>query len=60
MLDLGMEWFRYANKYLENLVQISTSNYGTVTVHKDDKDDSFEKDKSFEKEFDYIIQSLGL
>ena len=54
MLDLGMEWFRYANKYLENLVQISTSNYGTVTVQKDDKDDSFEK------EFDYIIQSLGL
>lgn len=54
MLDLGMEWFRYANKYLENLVQISTSNYGTVTVHRDDKDDSFEK------EFDYIIQSLGL
>ena len=54
MLDLGMEWFRYANKYLENLVQISTSNYGTVTVQKDDKDNSFEK------EFDYIIQSLGL
>jgi len=54
MLDLGMEWFRYANKYLENLVQISTSNYGTTTVQKDDKDDSFEK------EFDYIIQSLGL
>ena len=22
MLDLGMEWFRYANKYLENLVQM--------------------------------------
>ena len=54
MLDLGMEWFRYANKYLENLVQISTSNYGTVTVHKQ------QEDRSFEKEFDYIIQSLGL
>ncbi len=52
--DLGLEWFRHSNKYLENLVQISTSNYGTVTVHRDDKDDSFSK------EFDYIIKSLGL
>ena len=54
MLDLGLEWFRYANKYLENLYQISNSNYGTVTVHKK------QEDRSFEKEFDYIIQSLGL
>ena len=54
MLDLGLEWFRYANKYLENLYQISTSNYGTVTVQKQ------QEDRSFEKEFDYIIQSLGL
>ncbi len=54
MLDLGLEWFRQSNKYLENLVQISTSNYGTVTVHRDDEDNSFEK------EFDYIIKSLGL
>ena len=54
MLDLGLEWFRYANKYLENLYQISTSDYGTVTVHKQ------QEDRSFEKEFDYIIQSLGL
>lgn len=54
MLDLGLEWFRYANKYLENLYQISTSDYGTVTVHKQ------QEDMSFEKEFDYIIQSLGL
>ena len=53
-LDLGLEWFRQSNKYLENLVQITTSNYGNVTVHKE------EEDKSFEKEFDYIIQSLGL
>ena len=53
-LDLGLEWFRQSNKYLENLVQICTSNYGTITVQKE------EEDKSFEKEFDYIIQSLGL
>lgn len=54
MLDLGLEWFRQSNKYLENLIQISTSNYGNVTVHKD------EEDQTFEKEFDYIIKSLGL
>lgn len=54
MLDLGLEWFRYANKYLENLYQVSTTMYGTVTVHKQ------QEDMSFEKEFDYIIQSLGL
>jgi hypothetical protein len=54
MLDLGLEWFRYANRYLENLYQISTSMYGNVTVHKQ------QEDRSFEKEFDYIIQSLGL
>jgi len=53
-LDLGLEWFRQSNKYLENLVQICTANYGNVTVQKE------EEDKSFEKEFDYIIQSLGL
>ena len=53
-IDSGLEWFRQSNKYLENLVQISTSNYGTITVQKE------EEDKSFEKEFDYIIQSLGL
>ena len=54
MLDLGLEWFRYANRYLENLYQISNSMYGNVTVHKQ------QEDRSFEKEFDYIIQSLGL
>jgi hypothetical protein len=53
-IDSGLEWFRQSNKYLENLIQISTSNYGTITVQKE------EEDKSFEKEFDYIIQSLGL
>ncbi len=52
--DLGLEWFRQSNKYLENLIQISTSNYGNVTVHKE------EEDQTFEKEFDYIIQSIGL
>jgi len=53
-IDSGLEWFRQSNKYLENLVQICTSNYGNITVQKE------EEDKSFEKEFDYIIQSLGL
>jgi hypothetical protein len=53
-LQIGLEWFRQSNKYLENLIQISTSNYGTITVHKE------EEDKSFEKEFDYIIHNMGL
>jgi hypothetical protein len=53
-IPLGMTWFRQANKYLENLVQIHTSDYGTVTVQKE------EEDKSFELEFDYIIKNLGL
>jgi len=52
--QIGLEWFRQSNKYLENLIQISTSDYGNVTVHKE------EKDKSFEKEFDYIIRNMGL
>ena len=52
--QIGLEWFRQSNKYLENLIQISTSNYGTITVHKE------EEDKSFEKEFDYIIHNMGL
>ena len=52
--DLGLEWFRQSNKYLENLIQISTSNYGNITVHKE------EEDQTFEKEFDYSIKSLGL
>ena len=52
--DLGLEWFRQSNKYLENLIQISTSNYGNITVHKE------EEDQTFEKEFDYIIQSIVL
>lgn len=53
-LQIGLEWFRQSNKYLENLIQISTSDYGNVTVNKE------EKDKSFEKEFDYIIRNMGL
>jgi|TARA_R110000737_G_C14465465_1_gene465786 hypothetical protein len=52
--QIGLEWFRQSNKYLENLIQISTSDYGNVTVNKE------EKDKSFEKEFDYIIRNMGL
>lgn len=53
-LQIGLEWFRQSNKYLENLIQISTSKYGNVTIHKE------EEDKSFEKEFDYIIHNMGL
>jgi len=52
--DLGLEWFRQSNKYLENLIQISTSDYGNVTVHKE------EEDREFEDEFDYIIKNMGL
>ena len=52
--DLGLEWFRQSNKYLENLIQISTSNYGNITVHKE------EEDREFEDEFDYIITNMGL
>ena len=52
--QIGLEWFRQSNKYLENLIQISTSDYGNVTVNKE------EEDKSFEKEFDYIIHNMGL
>ena len=53
-LHIGLEWFRQSNKYLENLIQISTSNYGNVTVQKAGVD------KSFEDEFDYIIRNMGL
>ncbi len=53
-LHIGLEWFRQSNKYLENLIQISTSNYGNVTVQK------AEVDKAFEDEFDYIIRNMGL
>jgi len=53
-LQIDLEWIRKSNKYLENLIQISTSKYGNVTVHKE------EEDKSFEKEFDYIIHNMGL
>ena len=53
-LQISLEWFRQSNKYLENLIQISTSKYGNVTIHKE------EEDKSFEKEFDYIIHNMGL
>jgi hypothetical protein len=51
---LGIEWFRQANKYLENLYVINTSKYGTTTIKKD------EVDKSFLDEFDYIVSYLGL
>lgn len=49
-----IQWIRQSNKYLENLIQISTSKYGNVTVLKE------EEDKPFEKEFDYIIHNMGL
>lgn len=50
-VDLGMEWFRNANKYLENLYRIDTSKYGYITVKRDEKDDSFQK------EFDFIVSN---
>ena len=53
-IPLGMDWFRNANKYIENLYQIRTSEYGTVTVKRQ------ETDKSFQDEFDYIISNMGL
>jgi hypothetical protein len=53
-LQIGLDWIRQSNKYLENLYQINTSNYGNVTIIKE------EEDKSFEKEFDYILQNMGL
>jgi len=53
-IPLGMEWFRNANKYLENLYQLSTSNYGTITVKRQ------EFDQSFQDEFNYIISNMGL
>lgn len=51
---LGIEWLRYANKYLENLFVVSTSIYGTTTVKND------RKDKEFSDEFDYIVSNMGL
>tara|TARA_R110000824_G_scaffold43_1_gene151 strand:+ start:194 stop:373 length:180 start_codon:yes stop_codon:yes gene_type:complete len=53
-LHMNLDWFRQSNKYLENLIQISTSDYGNVTVHKE------EEDREFEDEFDYIIKNMGL
>jgi len=49
-----MEWFRNANKYLENLYRIDTTMYGTITVKRQ------EFDQSFQDEFDYIISNMGL
>ena len=54
MLDFGLEWFRQANKYLENLYRIDTSKYGYVTVKRDVKDDEFTD------EFDFIIKNMSL
>lgn len=51
-IPLGLEWFRMANKYLENLNKISTSDYGTVTVIRD------EKDEAFVAEFDYLSSRI--
>ena len=53
-IPLGMQWFREANKYIENLYLISTSDYGTITVQKHNMD------SSFVDEFDYIIAHMGL
>jgi hypothetical protein len=53
-IPLGLQWFRQANKYLENLCVSSTSKYGTVTVKRD------KKDSNFTSEFDYIVSNMGL
>lgn len=54
MYDLAMEWFRQANKYIENLYRIDTSKYGYITVKRN------ENDKGFTDEFDYIVKNMGL
>jgi hypothetical protein len=54
MIQLGLQWFRDANKYIENLYQLSTSKYGTITVKRNEKDDKFID------EFDFIIKNMGL
>lgn len=51
-MPLGMQWFRDSNKYIENLYLVSTSNYGTSTVLKDNKDDAFVA------EFEFIIEHI--
>lgn len=53
MIDTAIEWFRMANKYLENLYSIDTSKYGYVTVKRDIKDDGFSK------EFDFISSQIS-
>ncbi len=53
MFPTNWEWFRYANKYIENLYVQTINKYGLVQVHRDETDDSF-KD-----EFDYIISNMG-
>lgn len=54
MIDLGLDWFRQANKYLENLYRISTSEYGYITVKRN------KNDEKFVDEFDFIIKNMGL
>lgn len=53
-IPLGMEWFRNANKYLENLYQCDTTKYGNIIVKKQ------QFDKEFNDEFDFIISNMGL
>lgn len=48
----ALEWFRQANKYIENLYRISTSEYGYVTVKRD------KNDSGFIDEFDFIISNM--
>lgn len=52
--SMDLDWFRQANKYLENLHVVSTTKYGTVTVKRD------VDDKVFSDEFDFIVSSIGL
>ena len=53
IIDPALEWFRQANKYIENLYLISTSEYGYVTVKRD------KNDSGFIDEFDFIITNMS-
>jgi len=52
-IPLQLEWFRMANKYIENLYVIDTSKYGYITVKRDIKDNGFQS------EFEFIIKEMG-
>jgi hypothetical protein len=53
MVELGLDWFRNANKYIENLKQFCMSRWGDVTILRNENDDKFID------EFDFIIKNMG-